>query len=66
MNSQINNNLSMRDAIRLWKQSGGTVEVAYRTGEYVFAHPSAQRFRANCRRKDATRSVIKWLRRIGA
>ena len=57
--------MNLRDAIRYVRQRGGTVTAPRRTGEVLFRHPGLKRrVRHHARRKDASRALRVWMRRI--
>jgi hypothetical protein len=52
----VTHGMNLRTFDRIWREIGGTVEIAYRTGEAVYAHPKLdRRVRINSRRKDTPR-----------
>ena len=57
--------MNLRDALRLWRKSGGTVESRKGTGEVVCRHPRLEGVIVhNNRRKDASRELTTALKRI--
>ena len=56
--------MSLRAALADARSNGCQVRTARRTGEVVIQSPGEKRVRVNCRRKDAPRSLTKFLIRI--
>jgi hypothetical protein len=59
----IKNGINRRDLDRLLRDLGGDHEIAHATGDVVYSHPRlTYRARANCRRKDASRALVLFVR----
>jgi pyruvate/2-oxoglutarate dehydrogenase complex dihydrolipoamide acyltransferase (E2) component len=59
------NNLSMRDAQRLAREMGATVEVKRGTGELRFTHPLVDQHLLTSQSRDtASKALRAWLRRV--
>lgn len=56
--------MNLREAIQLFQERGGTVDVKRRHGEYVCKHPNLTKpVLVNLRRKDATRALLVAIKR---
>jgi alkylated DNA nucleotide flippase Atl1 len=60
----VTGNPKLADTVRMWRQIGGTVNVARRTGEFVFWHREVGSDRCNSRRKDTPRAIRQMLKRL--
>ena len=62
----MNSGMNRRDALRLWKEWGGTVDDRVGTGETILRHPKIPKrvIVINNRRKDAPRELTTALKRI--
>lgn len=57
--------MNRREVERRVLELGGTVEPVNRTGEHRYSHPAVPRKVVhNCRRKDASRQALVWLRHV--
>lgn len=57
--------VNRRELDRRLRQLGGELEILNRTGDVVYRHPALPyRARANCRRKDATRLLVSFVREL--
>lgn len=61
----MNSGMNRRDALKLWRELGGSVDERPGTGEVVCRHPNLLKaIVVNNRRKDATRELTTALKRI--
>lgn len=56
--------MSLADAIRLARQLGCDIHQPIRNGELRFSYEGRKNMNVNGRRKDASRALVSWLRKI--